>query len=310
MRLTTLRQAIRSVLIAAAVSAGLFAGAAPASAVPFAGTAPLAHTGWLRLAHLSPNTPPVDVYLYSLGSPRAEVVLHHVSYGTVSPYLPTPAGTYTVAMRAAGAAASSAPVLSTGVQVKAGDAYTVAGMGPKAGLRLVVMHDVLTAPAGHSMVRIIQASMREHLVTVRTKTRVLGRNLVFASATTFQPLPRGSYLVKAAGSNEAASDQIALRSGTIHTLVVLDAPGHLKLVDLTDAVGAKTLPTTAPATGFGGMANATAGPSMLPWAAVISGGLLLAAVGLASMRRNRRQCKQTQQVRSPDVRPENALQPE
>src|SRR5690348_153892 len=26
-------------------------------------------SGWLRLAHLSPNTPPVDVYLYSFGNP-------------------------------------------------------------------------------------------------------------------------------------------------------------------------------------------------------------------------------------------------
>src|SRR6185437_14970023 len=215
------RCAMRNVLIASAVAASLFAITAPASAARLARSAPLAHTGYLRLAHLSPNTPAVDVYLYSLGNPRAEVVLHHVSYGTVSKYLPTPAGTYTVAMRAAGAASNSAPVLSTGVTVKVGRAYTVAGMGPKAGLRLVVMHDQLTAPTGHSMVRVIQASMREHLVTVRTKTHLFGRNLIFASATPFESMPRGSYLVRADGSSEAASDQVALRSGTIHTLVVL-----------------------------------------------------------------------------------------
>ncbi len=289
MRLTMPRYAIRKMLIGCAVSAGLLASAAPAIAVPSTGTVPLARTGWLRLAHLSPNTPAVDVYLYSLGNPRAKVVLHHVSYGTVSPYLPAPAGTYTVAMRAAGAAPTSAPVLSTGVTVKVGHAYTVAGMGPNAGLRLVVMDDQLTAPTGHSMVRVIQASMREHLVTVRTKAHMFGRNLIFATATPFESLPRGSYLVRADGSTEAASDHVALRSGTIHTLVVLDGPGRLKLVDLTDAVGAKTLPTTAPATGFGGLATATAGPSLLPWAAVISAGLLLAAVGLVSLRRSRRQ---------------------
>jgi hypothetical protein len=45
----------------------------------------------------------------------------------------------------------------------------------------------------------------------------------------------------------------------------------------------------APATGFGGTAAGAAGPSLLPWAAVISAGLLLAAIGLASLRRNRRQ---------------------
>jgi hypothetical protein len=289
MRLTTSRYAIRKVLIAGAAAASLVAGTVPAFAAPLARTHPLARTGYLRLAHLSPNTPAVDVYLYSLRNPRAEVVLHHVSYGTVSQYLPTRPGTYTVAMRAAGAAASSAPVLSTGVTVKAGRAYTVAGMGPNAGLRLVVMDDQLTAPAGHSMVRVIQASMREHLVTVRAKAHLFGRNLIFASATPFESLPRGSYLVRADGSTEAASDHVALRPGTIHTLVVLDAPGHLRLVDLTDAVGAKTLPTAAPATGFGGLAAGTAGPSLLPWTFVVSAGLLLAAIGLASLRRNRRQ---------------------
>ncbi|HXS65441.1 MAG TPA: DUF4397 domain-containing protein [Streptosporangiaceae bacterium] len=289
MRLIRPRYAIAKGLIASAAVASLFASAAPVFAAAHARTAPFAHTGYLRLAHLSPNTPPVDVYLYSLRNPRAEVVLHHVSYGTVSKYLPTQAGTYTVAMRAAGAAPTSAPVLSTGVTVKVGRAYTVAGMGPKAGLRLVVMDDQLTAPTGHSMVRVIQASMREHLVTVRTKTHLFGRNLIFASATPFESMPRGSYLVRADGSSEAASDQVALRSGTIHTLVVLDGRGHLKLVDLTDAVGATTLPATAPATGFGGLAASAAGPSLLPWAIVISAGLLLAAVGLASLRRSRRQ---------------------
>ena len=49
---------------------GLLAIAAPASAS--------GGSGWLRLAHLSPNTPPVDVYLYSFHNPNAIIVLHHV----------------------------------------------------------------------------------------------------------------------------------------------------------------------------------------------------------------------------------------
>jgi hypothetical protein len=69
----------RRVLAAMAVMllTGLL-GAAPAWAAP--------DTGWVRLAHLSPNTPAVDVYLYPFGNSRARLVLHHVSYGTVSPY--------------------------------------------------------------------------------------------------------------------------------------------------------------------------------------------------------------------------------
>ena len=63
-------------------------------------------------------------------------MLHHVAYGTVSPYETVQAGDYSVAMRGAGASPSSQPVLSTSVTIPAGHAYTVAGMGPESGLRL------------------------------------------------------------------------------------------------------------------------------------------------------------------------------
>src|ERR1700722_17317856 len=118
-------------------------------------------SGWIRLAHLSPNTPPVDVYLYSLGNSNAQIVLHHVAYGTVSPYEAVTAGDYSVAMRATGASPSSQPVLSTSVTVKADHAYTVAGMGPESGLRLQVMDDDLTTPPGQALVRVIQASLEQ-----------------------------------------------------------------------------------------------------------------------------------------------------
>src|SRR5271165_5224110 len=110
-----------------------------AVAAPFASAS--AKVGWIRLAHLSPNTPAVDVYLYSFSDPTAMIVLHHVSYGDVSGYEQVAAGEYTVAMRAAGAKPSSKPVLSTAVDVAPGHSYTVAGMGPAAGLRLVVIPD-------------------------------------------------------------------------------------------------------------------------------------------------------------------------
>src|SRR5262252_7290838 len=148
---------------------GLFAGAAPASASP--------GSGWLRLAHLSPNTPAVDVYLYSFHNSKALIVVHHVAYGTISGYQKVPAGEYTVAMRAAGAPASSSPVISTSVNIKPGRAYTVAGMGPAKGLRLQVLRDRLTTPKGKVLVRIIQASLREHRVTIRAAHAVIARNV-------------------------------------------------------------------------------------------------------------------------------------
>src|SRR5258708_6222653 len=116
--------AIGSLLLGLAALAASPASAAPASSAPA--------TGWLRLAHLSPNTPPVDVYLYNFGNAAARTVLKHVGYGTVSTYLPVKAGEYTVAMRSAGAAATAPPLPSTEVKARSGHAYTVAGMLPPA----------------------------------------------------------------------------------------------------------------------------------------------------------------------------------
>jgi hypothetical protein len=57
----------------------LAAGAVAVPATAAAAASASSGFGWVRLAHLSPNTPAVDVYLYSYGMPNAEIVLRHVS---------------------------------------------------------------------------------------------------------------------------------------------------------------------------------------------------------------------------------------
>jgi hypothetical protein len=263
----------RSALILGSVSMafGLLAFAAPAASASTG-------NGWLRLAHLSPNTPPVDVYLYSFHNPNAIIVLYHVAYGTISGYETVPSGEYTVAMRGAGAAPSSPPVLSTTIDVRAGHAYTVAGMGPANGLRLQVLDDRLTTPRGKALVRVIQASLVQHRVTIAVGRRVLARNLRFARVTSYVVVSPGTWNVKATGESEHTSAAVQLAAGTIHTIVVLDDPGGLALDDLVDAAGSRVIPAGAPATGLGGTAPAPA-PSKLPWLVLAVAGLLLCAGG-------------------------------
>jgi hypothetical protein len=258
-------------LVPASMALGLLAYAAPAASAQTG-------TGWLRLAHLSPNTPAVDVYLYSFHNPNAMIVLHHVAYGTVSGYETVPSGEYTVAMRGAGAAPSSPPVLSTTVDVHTGDAYTVAGMGPANGLQLQIFRDRLTTPRGKALVRIIQASLVQHRVTITAGRKVLVRNLQFAKVTSYLAVPAGTWNVKAAGVSQHTSTSIDLAAGTIHTIVVLDDPGRLILDDLVDAAGSRVIPAGAPATGLGGTAPRPA-RSSLPWLLLVAGGLLLCAAG-------------------------------
>jgi hypothetical protein len=235
-------------------------------------------TGWIRLAHLSPNTPAVDVYLYSFGNSKAQLVLRHVSYGTVSPYEAVAAGEYSVAMRAAGASATSQPVLSATVVIKADRAYTVAGMGPASGLRLQVLDDQLTAPPGRAAVRVIQASLQQHVVTVTCGGHVLASGLAFASVSTYQAVPAATETVHVTGTSKDADATVSLAADTVHTLVVLDGTNGLMIVDLQDAAGSSAMPIGGAATGLGGTAP-HGPPSPVPWLVIIAAGSLLALAG-------------------------------
>jgi hypothetical protein len=255
----------------------------PAAAVAHASSATTG-TGWIRLAHLSPNTPAVDVYLYSFGNSNAQIVLHHVAYGTVSPYEAVTAGDYSVAMRAAGTSATSQPVLSTSVTVEANHAYTVAGMGPESGLRLQVMDDDLTTPSGKALVRVIQASLKQQTVKVTCDGKTIVPKASFASVSSYQAIPAGTWTMAAIGSGGTATQSVTLAAGTVHTLVVLDGSNGLELINLEDAAGAGKPPLGGASTGFGGTAPHGPG-SPLPWAALIGAGSLLALTGGLRLRR-------------------------
>jgi hypothetical protein len=264
---------------AAATSLGLLALTAPAASAS-------SEVGWVQLAHLSPNTPAVDVYLYSFGDASAQLVLHHVAYGTVSPFEQLAAGDYTVAMRLAGAPSSSKPVLSTAVDVVTGHAYTVAGMGPASGLRLQVIPDELTTPPGEALVRVIQASLQQDSVTITCGSAKLATNLKFASVTGYHAVQPGTWTVHAAGSSESATSAVSFAAGTIHTIVVLDDPGSLSIDNLLEAAG--SVPATGGVqTGFGGMAPHP-GASLRLWLILALSGLLMASAGVTMLARRRR----------------------
>lgn len=277
------KRVIRNLLMLLAAS-GLLLGI-PAAATAFASSATTG-TGWIRLAHLSPNTPPVDVYLYSFGDSNAMIVLHHVAYGTVSPYESVQAGDYSVAMRGAGASPTSQPVLSTSVTIAAGHAYTVAGMGPESGLRLQVLDDKLTTAPGQAEVRVIQASLKQQEVKVTLGSTVLAGSLKFGTVSDYQPVSPGTHTVTVSAGGTDANSSVTLPAGTVHTLVVLDGASGLEVVNLEDASGSGKPPLGGVQTGFGGTAPHGPG-SPVPWLVAIGAGSLLALTGGLRLHRNR-----------------------
>jgi Domain of unknown function (DUF4397) len=252
-----------------------------------AAAAPSTAEGWVRCANLSPGTPAVDIYLIPFGNPAHPIVLKHASYGEVYNYMPVSVGQYTVAMRTVGAPASSSPVVSTSFMVSAGTDYTVASLGPASARRLEVLKDQMAAPKGSALVRVIQASVKQNLVTVSDGQDVLARQLQFGAVTSYMTVRPGVQTVQFSASGEHVTMSVTLAAGSVHTIVVLDSSSGLKVDNLTDAAGSRVAPTGGAATGFGGTASRDTVPDSAPWLATLAAGLLLVAAGIVGLRRSR-----------------------
>jgi hypothetical protein len=269
-----------AVLAAAALTAVALATvqATPAAAVD--------SVGYVRLAHLSPDTPDVDVYLSSTSGSVAPKKFPGVGYGVVSDYLTLPTGTYAVAMRVAGAPESSPPVLTTQVTVDAAKAYTVAGVGRHADLGLRVIDDDLSLPdQGKAKVRIVQASLQAPVLDVSVATgSTIADGVQFASTTSYREVNQGSWTVKLqqAGGGKTSTVKCALGGGNVYSLIVLDRPGGLTAELRTDAQRRGGMPAGGVDTGAGGGRT----PDRVPALVLLS--LLTAAAGGFVLSRVRR----------------------
>lgn len=282
------RRALAAACLAATAftSAGL--GVAQAATV-HAGSS--STVGWVRLAHLSPNTPPVDVYLYPFGGNNPEILLKHVAYGTLSPYESLAPGDYLVAMRAAGAAAASNPVISTQVDVAAGQAYTVVGLGALAQLTLQVLNDDLTTQAGKAAVRVIAASLQNPTISVVADTDTIAANLHFPNVTTYQTIDPGPCPLHISTASATQTTDLDFSADSTYTLAILDngSGAAPKVLDLTDASGTSALPKGGVNTGFGGTAaqqQSTSGsPQLWVWALLLVAGGTAIVFGTRRLRR-------------------------
>ena len=265
-------------------TAALVAAASPAASA----ASVAARDGWVRIAHLSPEAPAMDIYMYPFGEPGHPIVLRDVSYGDVSAYMAVSPGQYSVAMRGFGAPASSAPALITSFMVSAQTPYTVAALGPDPGLRVEVLKDQVSPPTGKALVRVVQASLKQHQVTVSYGSDVLARQLAFGAATSYVAVAPGARTVQFTTAGERATKgSVRLAADTVHTIVVLDDSSGLRVDALMDAAGSQIMPKGGTAAGFGGTAPGLPGDPV-PWLLTIGAGALLAVAGFAGLLRPRR----------------------
>jgi Domain of unknown function (DUF4397) len=230
------------------------AGMSALIASPAAGAATV---GYVRLAHLSPDTPEVDVYLSKVGDSSFErQKFPHVGYGVMSAYLALPVGTYAVSMRLADTPESEPPVLTNQVTVEDGAAYTVAGVGKNANLGIKIINDDLRRPgSGQAKVRIIQASVASPVIDVALADGTpVADDVEFATTTAYRLVKPGSWTLrlKPNGSSSVTTSSANLGAGNVYSLLVLDSENGLKTELRRDARGGASAPDGSVATGAGG----------------------------------------------------------
>jgi hypothetical protein len=257
---------------------------------PSAASAAPAKVGHVRLAHLSPDTPDVNVYLDALSFKMKQQVFKGVGYGVVSGYLSLPVGEYAVSMRLA-SDPTGPVVLTTDVTVASGQAYTVAGVGRHADLGLRVFHDDLSSPLnGKAKVRIIQASINDPRLNVSLSNgEKVGTNVAFATTTAYKQVSAGTRTLTVApsGGGKSVDLHVDLKSDTVYSLLILDGKTTLNPDLKIDATRAGDVPIGAVQTGLGGSSPRTMptiAVSVLALAGVAFGGIAIASRRRSSQR--------------------------
>lgn len=282
-----------------------FAAAVLASALTLAGviatapTASAAETGWVRLTHLSPDTPAVNVALTSLSNSKDVIELSEVGYGDISDYKKVAVGKYVATMTPPGGDSKSTPAVSQPVTVTANKAYTVAAVGKNADLKGVVLDDDLSpGPKGKAKIRLLQASYSAAEVTVSAEGGpTIARDARFASSTDYATVEAGVWTLRITPSGNTAEPTTAeatLASASVNTLIVLDGKdGKLTVKVIKDAGGLtqKEMPKKGVEAGGGGQADppmtASVSPILGTSTAFVLSALALSVVALGFARRRR-----------------------
>ena len=164
---------------------------AAALLVGMSGTALAAETADVRVLHASPDAPAVDIYL----DDTIVDALTNVPFGTMSGYLPIPAGAHNVKVYATGTTAD--PVIDADVTVAAGAAYTIAATGALADITAQVLQDQPSPSASTAEVRVVHFSADAPAVDIATAGSAVDeavvKGLEYPNATDYLALPGGTY---------------------------------------------------------------------------------------------------------------------
>jgi hypothetical protein len=180
-------------------------------------TSPSQGTANVRVAHLSPDAPPVDVYV---NGTRA---LAGVPYKDISNYLPVPSGS--VNFKVTPANAATPVVIDATVNLNNGGNYTVAATGLLASIQPLLLEDD-RGTTGQPKVRFVHTSPDAPAVDVAVAGGpVIFSNVSFRQATGYPQVAPGTYdlEVRAAGTSTVALSVpgVSLRPNTNYSIFAI-----------------------------------------------------------------------------------------
>ncbi len=178
----------------------------------------------VRVSHLAPRAPSVDVYL------NGQKTFSNIPFRTVTAYLHVPNGVYDVTIYAAGERGN--PILE-GRNLSFGDeTYTItaAGFGPEKSQRPVVFVDNLAPNPNFARLRVINASPDAPTLDIGMRGNLsLLRGVGFKDASSYLRFGPGLFNLEIRFADSADRvlpvPDVSLEAGKVYTLFIVGSRG-------------------------------------------------------------------------------------
>lgn len=193
----------------------------------------------VRVGHFSPDAPAVDVYAGD------SAILTNVPFGVISDYLEVPAGTYSIAVVAAGADPADGAVIGpVDLEFAEGTMTTVAATNNLENIEAQVLNDEPMPEEGIAEVRVVHFSADAPAVDIALDGGdVVVPELAYPNAAGYLDLPEGEYdlEIRAAGTQDVAFDidPLDLAGNNSFTVFAIGslADGSFTVLPAVDATG-------------------------------------------------------------------------
>ncbi len=172
----------------------------------------------VRVLHLSPDAPPVDVLVGATQDSQAPL-LTDFPYKEVSPYVPLPTGNYFIDVVPSAGGASVIDV--NGLPIDGDTDYSIAAVNELSAIEPLVLVDDNTIDPSNARIRLVHASPNAPEVDISVDGLGVVSTLDFKENSPYLTLPEGEYTVRLllAGTSTEVLEVpgLALSAGTVYS---------------------------------------------------------------------------------------------